>query len=168
MNIVIYGVIITALAAIATVGSWSTARAALQAQLLFQFIKEYSEPQMCTALQTLINWKSQYRDKFDTEYIKRLKKGEEKALEVHYARRQVSSYFSRAFRLYKTCFIRKRILQEIGAVEGINIYYDIVEKLEQKLNLEYDKKTFEQINKICGRIGSGGIISSVFDSSNCE
>ncbi len=152
MNI---GLIITAIStffvAIATFASWRSAnasRATLQAQLLSEFMKEYSEAQMCKDLRALRNWRYKYGDKFAEEYINRAKKGEERALEIDFARRHVKFYFSRSLLIYNAKIMNKKTLKEIGAVDAINILYDIIEPLEKALNAKYDKRKFIQLKKI--------------------
>ena len=61
-------------------------------------------------------------------------------------------YFLKALRLYERCYVKKRILKDIGSVDGINTFYDIVEPLERALNPAYGKSSFVKLRKICPRV----------------
>jgi len=170
MNIQIYALIIVAIsiifAAIAAIASWRSASAALSSiktQVLSQFMKEYSEPQMCNDLRALRDWRNEYGADFADEYINRALKGEKRALEIDYARRHVKYYFSRALNLYKAKIIDKRTLKAIAVVDGINILYDIVEPLESKLNPAYEKEIFKELKEIIGRSEPGDHIEAIPD-----
>ncbi len=64
----------------------------------------------------------------------------------------------KALRLYESGYVRTAFLEEIGKLDGINIYYDIVEELEYALNAAYDQDTFRKLSSLLGRGGTGRLI----------
>lgn len=160
--------ILTVLSAIGAVGAalaaWRSAhqtRLASEGQLFSTIYAEYGLPEMLIALRLLRNWKAERGDEFEIKWKKALDAGDESAHEVDRARRHVKSYFMRALRLHEAGYVSKRFLREVCAVDGINILYDIVERLEYALNPAYDRSTFESLRKICGRAGTKDLIAPV-------
>jgi hypothetical protein len=116
---------------------------------------------MLHSLRILRNWKASAGSEFEIAWKKRLDGGDQEAYEVDRARRQVKFYFLRALRLYESGYVSERFLQEICAVDGINILYDIVEPLEFALNPAFDKSKFDSLYKLCGRAGTKRLIPPV-------
>jgi hypothetical protein len=164
--------ILTALSAIGAVGAalaaWRSAhqtRLASEGQLFSTLYAEYGLPEMLLALRLLRNWKAEKGDEFENKWKKALDAGDKAAHEVDRARRHVKSYFMRALRLHEAGYVSERFLQEACAVDGINILYDIVERLEYALNPAYDRSKFESLRKICGRAGTKELIAPVPSSA---
>lgn len=160
--------ILTALSAVgalgAAVAAWLSARAttrAAEAQLFSNHYAIYGTPEMLRSLRILRLWKSENGDEFEVKWKKALDAGEVKAHEVDQARRQVKFYFFRALRLREAGYVSERFLQELAAVDGVNILYDIVEPLEYALNASYDRSGFEKLRHLCGRARTGRLIAPV-------
>ncbi len=160
--------VLTALTALATLGAaiaaWRSARAttrATEAQLFSTHYATYGTPEMLRALRVLRSWKSEKGDEFEVKWKRALDAGEKQAHEVDQARRQVKFYFFQALRLYEAKYVSRRFLQELTAVDGINILYDIVEPLEYALNARYDSSRFEKLRNLCGRARTERLIAPV-------
>lgn len=148
----------------AAVAAWLSARAtkrAAEAQLFSALYSEYGASDMLRALRILRAWRSDQGDEFEVEWKRRLDRGDLQAQEVDGARRRVKHYFIHSLRLYEAGYVSKRLLKELGAVDGVNILYDIVEPLEYALNANYDHARFARLRKICGRARSGRLMAPV-------
>ena len=161
-------ILLTAVSALGALGaalaSWWSAketRRAAEGQLLSSLYDDYGNPEMLQSLRILRSWKASTGSEFEIAWKKRLDGGDQEAHEVDRARRQVKFYFLRALRLYESGYVSKRFLQEVCAVDGINILYDIVEPLEFALNPAFDKSKFDTLQKLCGRAGTGRLIPPV-------
>jgi hypothetical protein len=165
MDTVLISVIVATVAALGAVGaaigsflSAKSTRVVTEAQLVLRFLDDYSEWRMLESLRLLRKWKAENGTEFAEEWRKALEAGSDEALEVDKARRHVAHYFYKALRLYESGYVRLDFLKEVGRVDGINIFYDIVEELEYALNPAYDKSTFEKLNALLGRSGTGKLI----------
>lgn len=148
----------------AAVGAFLSARETrkvAEAQLLLNFLEDYSTPEMLGALRLLRNWKAQAGDEFEEKWRKKIEANESMAHEVDQARRKVKGHFFNALRLHEAGYVGKQFLLEVASVDGLNILYDIVEPLEYALNPAYDSSRFERIMKICGRPRTGKLIRPI-------
>lgn len=160
--------VLTALSAMGALGAalaaWRSARAttlAAEAQLFSVHYADYGTAEMLRALRVLRMWKSENGDEFEVKWKRALDANDPKAHEVDQARRQVRFYFFRALRLYEANYVSKRFVEELAAVDGINILYDIVEPLEYALNARYDNSRFEKLRSLCGRARTGRLIAPI-------
>ncbi|MFP5468953.1 MAG: hypothetical protein ACLGGZ_04350 [Alphaproteobacteria bacterium] len=163
-----FGKVMLALTAIGSLGAaLAAAYSARQIQLVSEgqlfsdLYAEYGRPEMLKALRILRNWKNEKGHEFEVVWKKSLDSGNREAGEVDEARRHVKAYFMRAVRIYQAGYVSKRFVREVCSVDGINIFYDIVEPLEYALNPAYDTSKFLLIRKICGRAGTGRLMASV-------
>lgn len=156
---------ITALGALgAAWGAWKSAEAtklASEARLFSDLFSEYGQPEMLRSLRVLRNWKSNNGDEFEVKWKKALDSGDETAHDVDRARRHVKFYFLSVLRLYEARYCSEQFLREVCAVDGVNVLYDIVERLEYALNPAYDRSKFDTLRKICGRAGTRDLIAPV-------
>jgi hypothetical protein len=109
---------------------------------------------MLHALRVLRNWRSKQGDGFAEKWRKALDHASPEAQEVDEARRRVSSYFIMALHLYESRYVKKRFLEAICDVDGVNILYDIVESLEYTMNQGYNREGFKKLRMLCGRAGT--------------
>lgn len=147
-----------AVAAISSLCSVKAIKTTAEAQLVIRFLDQYSEWRMLESLRILRNWKAENGTEFADEWRKALEASDDEAIEVDKARRHVSHYFYKALRLYEAGYVGSDFLKEVGKVDGINIYYDIVEELEYALNPAYGSSTFEKLRRLLGRSGTGKLI----------
>ena len=160
--------ILTAISALgalgAAVGAWLSAYAtqrATEAQLLSTLMRAYASEDMLHALRVLRNWRSNQGDEFAEKWRKALENDSSEAQEVDRARRIVSSHFITALHLYKSGYVKKRFLETICDVDGINVLYDIAEPLEYAMNPGYNREGFKTLRTLCGRAGMEHLIRPI-------
>lgn len=154
----------------AAIGALWAARAtklAAEAQLFCGFMEQYESVEMRDNLRILDDWEHKHGKGFEEKWIDALQQREDQeafkvADEVDQARRLVVFYFHKAVQLYELGYTKKNFFKATAcSVSGINILYDIVEKLEGALNPDYDKSTFDKLRQICGRHSSGREIKRI-------
>ncbi len=165
--------ILTAITAIAAsfsaIAAWLSAKAiksTTEANLYLQFLEEYSDYKMVNSLRILKNWKDESPNDFNEKWIENLANGDEKAQEIDKARRHVKFYFLKALKLYTSKFVSKKFIEQVIAVDGITIMFEIIQKLEYALNPEYDRSTFEKLRELNGFKRKGKKIVAVPLSKN--
>lgn len=132
------------------------------AGLFLKFVENYRVQEMRNALRTLRMWEAEHGAGFVEKFRERIKKGDPKADAVDEARRHVKGYFiDSALGSYELGSVTLPFLQKVTAFAGINILYDIVEPLEQAINPNYDKSKFERLRQLCGRFGSGELLTPI-------
>jgi len=90
-----------------------------------------------------------------------LARGDIVAREVDAARRRVSHYFQRVHRIYKRGFATKKWLRAAAEVDGLNVLFDVVRPLELALNPKADVAAFDDLRRLCGRPGTGHLMTPV-------
>jgi hypothetical protein len=142
-------------AAIAAWKSVKATRSAAWSQLLYKFMASYEDVKMCDALRLLKKWEKQQKAKLGSDWAKPLDINKPEEKKIDQARRHVKFYFFKAWRLYEAKFVPVEFVKQVGAVNGINIFYDIVGSLELPSSTEYDRAMYRKIKKVCGRYEDG-------------
>ncbi|MFC3194295.1 hypothetical protein ACFODZ_08595 [Marinicella sediminis] len=104
-----------------------------EASLVVEFLKEYSSPEMSRSLRLLREYRDSNINNFASKWLKDLRVGNEEAKEVDLARRKVSHYFYRGYKLYKSGYVSKKFIRSVMLVDGIAIYLEINKQLEMAL-----------------------------------
>ena len=148
-------------AAIAAFRAARETRKSVEAELVLQFLDHYASDEMLNALRVLRMWEAEHGEGFEKVWRERLDLQVPEAHTVDQARRRVKNYFLNALRLFESQYVDREFLAEVCSVDGINIFYDIVEKLELALNEKYDQSRFQRIADLCGRARSGELMDPV-------
>jgi actin-related protein len=115
------------------------------AQVIDNFLIKYACQDMKESLRILRNLKENDPDEYDLKWIKSLRNGEKEADIADEARRMVSHYFFRAIKIYQSRAMSKKALRTIIQVDGVELYFNIVEKMEKRLNEDYNRQVFMDI-----------------------
>jgi hypothetical protein len=78
----------------------SASRDTAEAQLLADFLRDYSEPNMADALRLLRAWNDTHQRAFVDAFMKGQASGDHAAVRVDAARRHVKSYFEKCAAIY--------------------------------------------------------------------
>ena len=157
----VLNVVATLGALAAAIASWLSVRvsarsvrvtqSAVEGQMYYTLLERYSEPEMASALSTLRDWKEMHGEGFAEKWREALDNRDPGAEKVNQARRHVSHFFQRAWALYDAGYADKRFVEAVGKhFLGTQIFLMIVEPLEQVLNPNYDRKSFNGFREICG------------------
>ena len=67
--------------------------------------------------------------------------------EVDWARRHVKYYFLKILRLNDKGYLPRKLLKTLSLVDGIDVFFDIVQPLENLRNENFDNSEFEKLRK---------------------
>jgi len=129
-----FGTIIVAIFTfLAAIGAFLSARAtknAAQAQILFNFLDEYSSKKMGKYLADLAEYK---KIKAEDSKTRLDLQNAEKAAED--ARRPIKHFFFKAQRIKNAGFIDDRFMKQICGLAGFELLFEIIEPMEKDLGL---------------------------------
>jgi hypothetical protein len=135
--------------------SATASQAALEAQLLKNFMDDYFLDDMSEALRTLVDWKKAGDEAFAATWLDKLSKGDQTAKAVDVARRRVKGFFHKAARMRKGGLVSKGSLALLASVNGLNVYLDVVIPLEDALNAGRDREADDLLKRELGRYEHG-------------
>jgi hypothetical protein len=172
-------VILTGFAAGAAWRSASKTEQATQAQLYSRLMEEYGSQRMFNALRGIKKF-SELKGipRALAELSKILLEGrrlnddkEQRHHYTHYSdtitqelgkrdnfnsdRRVVKYYFLKLLRLHENNFLSENLMQALGKVAVIDIFYDVIQPIEFAKKEDFNVSNFEKIEKICGRYDEG-------------
>ncbi len=93
--------------------AWFFTKRMAQGHFFAEFLREYSNYDMCRYVRRLMEWQDKHGDTFIDDWWKGLLKGEPKAYAIDKARRYISSYFYRTEELAKAGLISKSLKDKI-------------------------------------------------------
>jgi hypothetical protein len=159
------GILVAAVAAAvaAFVALWATKEnrkaikatlAAVQVQLLLDLLREFSNDAMLESLQTLKNWKREYKESYKSEFEERYKFKDISVIPLNRARQTVLRYFQRMLQLYEGGYLSEGFCNIICNMSGAEVLFEIVEPFEEiashiETNQTYDKVIFDNLRRIC-------------------
>jgi len=125
------------------------AERAAEAQLLYEFMREYDQYEMADALRLLRSLAC--KPNFANDWIHAFRNGDVDAKNVDKARRRVFKHFQRGVRLQNAGLISKNGLKTVADQAGINVYFDVVHCLNLALNPNGQDRTTLVLSKLCPR-----------------
>lgn len=165
---VLVSIVIAALAAVgACWAAWEARRSAeatrkaAEAPTFSGFFAEYFDPSMSQALRALAAWRESHGDTFARDWLSALRTGAEDATRVDAARRSVKGYFHRAIELHLAGLLDLETTKAICYVNGVNVYYDVVDPLELELNPERASRAVDFLRVQVARYREGEHVASI-------
>ena len=143
--ILLIGVFVAAIAAIA---AWRSAKATKKtglAQILMQITDAYGSDEMLSGMQKLRNWQR----KHPTDFAEKLGEmrndlGEyAKIEEEDKARRRFSHHFYKIWLLFDRGLVNKSFVKKVAPRGQVDFLLEIVEPLEKAINPNYGHSTFD-------------------------
>ena len=131
-------------AAQASLRSASETRLAVQAQLLADFLREYSLPKMKESIRRLGLHKVAYGEHFDAAQEDHLARRWPSADLVDEARRYISQYFFRAYQLRLENLVDEAFFLRIGELDGVGVLLNVCEPLIINRNPHYNSAFFDR------------------------
>lgn len=133
------------------------ARKAVEAQLLVDVLREYSSDAMVNALQTLNNWREEYKEDYKTEFADRYRRKDISVMPINRARRVVFGYFQRVLQLYDGGYVSEGFCDVICQMSGTKTLFEVVEPFEEIVstidpNQPYNKNAYAKLRQICKQI----------------
>ncbi len=161
-------------AAEATEKTTAATKKVVQGRLFVELLRDYSSEDMRQALQLLSDpmetrikdeklWSANWLPKWLTQrkYVHTRGDYITHAKQVDRARRRVSHYFQNALQFYlKNEIIDQHSLRTICTLDGIRLFYGIVEWLEQAINPKYDYEAFDRLLEFCDKDDVKELIAS--------
>lgn len=156
----------------AFIAACATKRAA-QAQLYTKLMEEYSEREMSEALRILKKvqkervWEEwlkyeQAQDSLSkdsaqsnvTRLIRKAPNGSNKAADkVDEVRRHVKYYFLKIYKLDVQGFLPEKLTKELLSVDGIKLFFEVVQRMENLINEHFDNSAFDALRKKAKDLG---------------
>jgi hypothetical protein len=136
------GSVAAALAANSSFRAIRESHMATQASLLSGLLSEYSLPKMKNALRLLGTHKATYQGGFVAAQQRHLEMHWPSGARVDEARRYLSHYFFRVYRLRKGHYIDEKFFDQVAELDGVGILLNVCEGLAADLHPEYNKDFF--------------------------
>ncbi len=134
---------VAAVAAIASFRAVRETRLATQATLLSELLAEYALPKMKNVLRLLGAHKATYGNEFVAKQRQHVDRGWPSGDRVDEARRYLSHYFFRVYRLRSGGYIDEKFFKQVAELDGVAILINICEPLAADLHPEYDRAFFD-------------------------
>jgi hypothetical protein len=74
--------------------------------------------------------------------------GDKEALIVNASRRRVSHFFSSIADLYNANLVPEQLKKLLIDLDGLDVFYNVVEPLERELNPDYNRTPFDTLRKL--------------------
>ncbi len=121
---------------------------AAQATLYLEFQEQYADHMMWRDLRNLRSWKELHGADFANKWAKLYEQNDTDALEVDKSRRRVSHFFGAIADLYKDRLLSEPLARRFANYSGADLWFDVVEPLEEELGRDYDKSQFVTLRKL--------------------
>jgi|WetSurMetagenome_2_1015567.scaffolds.fasta_scaffold92366_2 hypothetical protein len=126
---------------------------AVEAELLGDFLKDYSSEEMLNALLRLRDWKEKYKIEFAKKFEQLYRVRSPEALEITKARRTVLHFFQRILMLYNGEYVSKQFCETLFKLRYISLVFEVVEPLEEIVvrvdsKETYNREIFDQLREI--------------------
>lgn len=136
-------------AAVSAIFSWrSSQRAADTAAtaLILKFRDQYATNEMFVDLRNLRAWHDKNGSRFAETWRQKLQQNDPDAQIVDRSRRRVASFFSNIAYLRNAGLVPKRAEKLLVDFAGLELFYNVVEPMEQELGSDYDKTPFQSLH----------------------
>ena len=161
-------------AAVAGIAAWFSAcyarkaakltQKAAEGQLLLNILEGYRLEKMKESLRLLRSWQRKHASsEFEKQWKLCFDKGDEEAIQVDEARRYVTMYFWRVFRLFRAKYVSEEFVRNACHNDGIEVLFQVIEPLARELDSQYDRTLFEELRRICRGQYSGKLIASAIE-----
>src|SRR5260370_4084799 len=131
--------------------SWRSSKVAAnasQAALYLKFQEQYASHGMRDALRNLSSWRELHGGDFAHKWGELYEKNDTDALEVDKSRRRVSHFFGAIADLYKNGLLSKPLTCRLANYSGADLWFEVVEPLEEQLGCDYDRSQFETLRSL--------------------
>jgi hypothetical protein len=147
---IIGGIIALIAIVIATWNAYET-RKASQSALLATLITEFGTQEIATALQAVRKWKEDKGEDFAVIFEQGIKADDAAAKYVNSQRRVVEKFYRKATTLHFAGAFPRKLLSYAVYNAGLNLFYDVVHKLNEKLNPRHDPDVHDYLMRHFGR-----------------
>ena len=149
-SILLIGLIIAALAAVA---AWRSARATEKtglAQILTQITDAYSSPEMLSGMLNLRKWQNEHPKDFATKFAEMRNDKDEyaKIKNLDEDRRRYSHHFYKIWLLLDRGLVNKSFVKKVAPREQVDFLLEVIKPLERAINPKYDHSTFDFFRNI--------------------
>ena len=108
-----------------------------------------SPPKRKPTLHNLGAWYDKYGSStFAKTWQEERQQGDKEALIVNASRRRVSHFFSSIVDLHNAGLVPERLKKLLTDFDGLDVFYSVVEPLEQELNPAYNKTPFDTLRNL--------------------
>ena len=131
--------------------SWRAGKAtanAAQATLYLKFQEQYASHEMRQDLRNLRSWRELHGGDFANKWAKLHEHNDADAVFVDKSRRRVSHFFGAIADLYKDRLLFEPLARRFANYSGADLWFDVVEPLEEELGRDYDKSQFDTLRKL--------------------
>lgn len=155
---------------LAAIGAFISAKAtadAAKAQLYTQLMEEYGAKAMSVSLSVLKKvqgqkvWKEWQKDEQSQDslskdlakanairLVRKIPNDSNKAAnKVDEVRRHVKYYFLKIYKLDVQGFLPKKLTKELLSVDGIKIFFEVIQRMETLINEQFDASEFDALRK---------------------
>ena len=139
-------------AALAVSAAWRSVvvtRRAAEGQLLLMLLTEYSRPEMANSLRILGAWRNDHDANYAAAWKAARDAKDPAALQLDAARRMVSHFFFRIACLRRAKLIGSSSQRELCELDGLGVYFRVVEGFEEVINLNYSRWPFAMLKELC-------------------
>jgi hypothetical protein len=169
VGVAFVSVVVACVSAFFSWRSTKSAAKAAQATLYVKLQEQYESDQMLQDLRKLGEWRDEQGADFASKWKEQWGSDPKtppdehtKAGAVDKSRRHVSDFFSRIADLYKLRLLSKRLASHFANYSGANLWFDVVEPLEEKLGeilgRAYNKSQFDTLRSFRGaRVASNQV-----------
>ena len=142
-SILLIGVLVAAIAAIA---AWRSAKATENtglAQTLMQITDAYSSPEMLSGMLRLYSFKERFQENFGGVFAQLRENNYKDIKEIDEARRRYSHHFYKIWLLFDCGLVNKKFVKKVATHGQVDFLLKTIEPLEGAINPDYDHPTFD-------------------------
>lgn len=125
--------------------SFKLAQRSNDARIYLDMMDIYMSGEFKNALRVIRNAKNKEPDTFPAEWYKSYRNNEPWGMEVDDARSKIKYFYRNIAQLYKEELIGSDLLNALCKPQGWRVLIDLVEPMEQMINSNYNRSTYEII-----------------------